>query len=517
MGRPGGAAHAEQVHPAHPAATRADIGSDSGAGAGAGTATGTVADAAERPVTRDPAHGTVRDAASGATHDMAPAAGPPAPAESSVRGSTRGRALWTLIDQVLSSGTNSILTFIVARAVSDSEFGAFSVAFAVFAVVIGFSKAAGGQPLGIRYAGAAPAAFARASAAATGCAFVFGILVGAGCLLVGAVLGGSIGASLMALGVVLPGLLLQDLWRQVFFAQGRPAAAAANDAVWAVVQISAICILLYLDVTLAYPMLLAWGAAAAAAALFGVAQAGFWPSPRRALSWVREHRDINGYLAAEFITIQGALNASLLLIGAIGAIELVGALRGVQTLLGPTSIVAVGIISWAIPEFARRTDMTAAARMKAAYLLSAGVTGVGLVWGLAFLLLGKIDIGGRPLGGQLLGETWPQAYELLGLSVIQQAGSAATVGASCMLIALGKAKYTFRINAIVAPQLLLFPVVGVALADGVGAVCGFILAYWAPFPLYFRTLRRAVREVEQENAARRDGQGREPEQARGHR
>ncbi|MBL7495998.1 teichoic acid transporter [Frankia sp. CNm7] len=413
-------------------------------------------------------------------------------------GSARSRAIWTLIDQVISSGTNSILMFVVASRVSDSEFGAFSIAFAVFAVVIGFSKSTGGQPLSIRFAGAPESVFAGAAAKATGSAFVLGLLVGVGCALVGAVLGGSVGPPLVILGIVLPGLLVQDLWRQVFFAQGRPAAAAANDALWGVVQVAGVAVLLARDVRVASPMLLAWGAAAAVAALIGVVQAGFWPAPTRALQWIREHRDINGYLAAEFVAVQGALNASFLVIAAVAAIQVNGALRGVQTLLGPTTIFAIGIISWAIPEYSRRKDMSAADRLRAAYRLSAAVATLGIVWGLGFLLIGPIEIGGKPIGERLLGDTWAGTHELLGLSIIQQAGAASTVGVSCMLIALGRARQTFRLNALMAPQLLLYPIIGVAIGGGTGAVCGYIVANWVMVPFWYRLLRRAAREAEQE-------------------
>lgn len=432
-----------------------------------------------------------------------------APDDAQPLGSARSRALWTMIDQLISSGTNFLLMIVVARAVGDYEFGAFAVAFGVFSVVIGFSKAAGGQPLGIRYSGAGRAAFARAGAAATGTAVVLGTLVGLGCVAVGMAMDGAVGSCLTVLGVVLPGLLLQDLWRQTFFAQGRPKAAAINDTIWAVVQVGGIALLLARDVRLAAPMLFAWGAAAAVAALIGVVQAGFWPAPSRAGEWVREHRDINGYLAAEFITIQGALNAALLMIAAIGGVTLNGALRGVQSLLGPTTIFAIGLASWAIPEFSRRKDMSAAARIRAAYLMSAAVTAVSIVWGLGFLFLGPVKIGGTPIGEQLLGDTWAGTYDLLGLSIIQQAGSTATLGVGCMLIAMGRAKQTFRINAIMAPQLLLFPVIGVLLGDGTGTVIGFILANWVCVPLWYRLLGRAAREAEREWKDQQRGPGRD--------
>ncbi|MCK9897165.1 hypothetical protein [Frankia sp. AgB32] len=415
-------------------------------------------------------------------------------AERTTRGSSRSRAIWTLVDQVLSSGTNAVMSFVIARSVSSSEFGAFGVAFAIFSLMIGFSKAAGTAPLGIRFADAQPRVFRAAAAAGVGTAFAVGLLSGVVTLLVGLGIGGAVGAALVAMGLVFPALLLQDAWRQVFFAEGRPAAAAVNDGAWAVVQFGAIFALIIRDVSTSWAMLLAWGGAAAVAAVLGIYQAGFGPAPGQVRTWLVEHRDINGYMSAEYLTVQGAQQASTLLLGTLGAIDIVGALRGVQTLLGPTTILAVGIVSWAIPEFSRRKDMSPGARLRAAYALSAVIVGVGVIWGTIFLVLPE------SIGHALLGDTWSQTHHLLALSIVQQAGPAATVGPACMLYALGKAKLTFRANLILAPQLLVYPVIGLELGGGTGAVVGYIAAFWITVPFWFLLLRSATLEDEESAA-----------------
>ncbi|WP_231861564.1 MULTISPECIES: hypothetical protein [Frankia] len=412
--------------------------------------------------------------------------------ERTTRGSSRSRAIWTLVDQVLSSGTNAVMSFIIARSVSSSEFGAFGVAFAIFSLMIGFSKAAGTAPLGIKFADVSPRVFRAAGAAGTGTAFVIGLLSGAVTLVVGLALGGGVGNSLIAMGLVFPALLLQDAWRQVFFAEGRPAAAAANDGVWAIVQFAAIFLLIVRDVSTSWAMLLAWGGAAAVAAVIGIYQAGFRPATNQVRSWIAEHRDINGYMSAEYLTVQGAQQASTLLLGTLGAIDLVGALRGVQTLLGPTTILAVGIVSWAVPEFSRRKDMSAGERLRAAYALSGVIVAVGVIWGTIFLFLPT------SIGHSLLGDTWGQTHHLLALSIIQQTGPAATVGPACMLYAMGQAKLTFRANAILAPQLLLYPIIGLELGGASGAVVGYIAAFWITVPFWFLLVRRVARDMEQD-------------------
>ena len=80
-----------------------------------------------------------------------------------------------------------------------------------------------------------------------------------------------------------------------------------------------------------------------------------------------------------------------------------------------------------------------------------------------------------------------------------------------MLIALGQAKRTFRLNLLMAPQLLLYPVIGVSIAGGTGAVCGFIVANWIMVPFWYRLLSRSAKEAEQDSIASRARRG-DPEQ-----
>src|SRR5680860_302680 len=80
------------------------------------------------------------------------------------------RAGWNLVDQVISSATNALLAFLIARSVSDSDFGGFSVAFTIFSVFIGLCRAVAASPLGIRFARSDTAEFRRAAAAGVGAA-----------------------------------------------------------------------------------------------------------------------------------------------------------------------------------------------------------------------------------------------------------------------------------------------------------------------------------------------------------
>ena len=403
-------------------------------------------------------------------------------------GGAARRAGWNLVDQVVSSVTNAALSFIVARSVDVEQFGGFAVAFSVFALAVGLSRTVATSPLGIRFSRAPAEEFHQASGSATGTAVVLGAAGGAGCLVVAALVGGPAGASLAAVGVVFPALLVQDAWRFVFFAAARPAAAALNDTVWGVVQIAAFAALLASGVVTAWPLVLAWGMAAAVAAVLGARQARVLPRPRRARQWWREHRHLTGYLTGEYVIVQAGHQGALLIIAFVGSLQAIGALRGAQVLLGPPMILAMAAMSFAVPEFSRRRDaLDVRGWVGWAFALSGGVALLTFLWGLAFAL------GPDAVGEALLGQTWPGVDAILWPTILAQVGSALSVGPSAMLIAMARTRLKFVFSLAGAPLMALGGIGGVLLAGAYGAAVGFAAAFWLMVPVTWSLLIYAAR------------------------
>ena len=71
-----------------------------------------------------------------------------------VRARLLRNASWNLVDQALSALSNIVLSVAVARSVTAAGFGAFSVAFVIFGVLIAVTKSLVGQPLQMRFSGA---------------------------------------------------------------------------------------------------------------------------------------------------------------------------------------------------------------------------------------------------------------------------------------------------------------------------------------------------------------------------
>jgi O-antigen/teichoic acid export membrane protein len=81
--------------------------------------------------------------------------------------SAAGRFGWGLADQAVCSLTNFALSILVARSVHPEDFGAFTLAFAVYLFVLGLSRALGTDPLAVRFSNSSREDFRRASCMST--------------------------------------------------------------------------------------------------------------------------------------------------------------------------------------------------------------------------------------------------------------------------------------------------------------------------------------------------------------
>ena len=113
---------------------------------------------------------------------------------------------WGVADQGISSLGNFALGLFVARSVSADSFGAFSLAFITYTVVINAARGLATDPLLVRFSGDLVRRWRRATSAATGTALVVGVGVGVLCIVAGLLLPDPLGPAFVALGIGLPGL-----------------------------------------------------------------------------------------------------------------------------------------------------------------------------------------------------------------------------------------------------------------------------------------------------------------------
>lgn len=387
----------------------------------------------------------------------------------------------------MSSLSSLVLSITVARAVGADAFGAFTVAFAVYSVGVLVSRALVSQPLPIRYSAAEPGPFRRAAGASVGAATAVGLGAGVVVAVIGLALGGSVGLALASVGLLFPGLLVQDAWRMAFFASGRPQWAAVIDGVWMVLQVLSVVLLVLIGTDSVVLYLFGWGLAALAGAVLGSVGGRTAPRLDRTAAWVREHWGLTRFLLVESIIVQGAFQGSLLLVGALGTLSDVAALRGAQVVVGPVSLLAMSASAFAVPELARRAELTGRRGLRISIVAGAALALLGATWGTLVLLLPDVA------GEAVLGASWVEVQPVLLATVVGQTINLFSAGATFVVYSRGETAAALRINVVVAAALPGFGLIGLYLFGVDGVAWGYAMAYACVVPFWYHCVRRIVR------------------------
>ncbi|THA80932.1 hypothetical protein [Streptomyces sp. A0592] len=367
-------------------------------------------------------------------------------------------AVASVLDQAASSATNILVLVLAARLSSASAFADFSMVYVAFSVLLGLNMAYVGQSL-VLQKGEGLGAACRSAAGFTGAASA-----AAGVLLavVGLALPGATGRAFLALGLVLPLVLLQDGLRYCFSALRAPERALAADALRLVCVVAALAV--QPEGASAGRLVLVWGLSALPALAVGL-----W----LLRPYVRGSRaDLRPYLrrghlgqrfVVEFAVGNGSSQLAVLGLGVFATPLAVGALRGATTLFGPLNVLFNSANAFGPPMLGRLGGKRATVRATAALGLVLAAVGAG--WATALYLLPD------RLGRELLGDTWEAASALL-----------PATGAQYAVMGLGTcALLTLRVLAPKATLSLqvVFSLLSVGLLLGGYAVWGVAGAAWA--------------------------------------
>lgn len=404
------------------------------------------------------------------------------------------RVGWGFGDQAVSSLGNFLLGFLVARNVDTATFGAFSIAYTTYVVVIGILRGAVAQPLMIRYSATDASRWRDASARASGFALLAGLVVAAGCLAVGLAIGSKVGLSIAAMAITLPALLVQDTWRFALFAQERGRSAFINDLIWLGIQLPALAFAFSFeaDGDIVALALLAWGLAGAVAALVGCWQVGVVPRPAASRAWLGEHRALIPRFVAEATASLTSSQLSLYGVGALAGLATLGELRVGQLLIGPVLVAFIGLQLVALPQAVRALGHSVGRLRRLCLAAGGGMAAIAVAWG-AFMSLIPDQI-----GQQLLGANWAPAERLVFVLALGLAASSVSSGALIGLRAFAAAPRTLRATVVSSTIATIATVGGAVLAGAMGAALGILIAHTAMVPLWwweFETEARSHRVV----------------------
>jgi O-antigen/teichoic acid export membrane protein len=401
-----------------------------------------------------------------------------------------GRIGWGIADQALSSLTNFAIGIFVARLLGIEEFGAFSLAFITYQLALNASRGIATEPLVVRYSAAEPSARRQATRKATGMATAFGVVLGACCVGIGMLLPGSLRMAFVPLGMMLPGLLLQDSWRFAFFAAGRGSLAFVNDLVWAIAMIPAFVIAMAAGHTDLFWLVLAWGASALVAAVFGVIQTRFVPRPLDGVEWLRENHDLALRYLGENLTLISAIQLRSYGLGLIAGLASLGAIRAAELLLGPVNVVSFGMANIAVPEAVRLMHRSISHLRSFCLLVAGGLSGVAIVVGTIMLLLPT------RFGYQLLGSSWEPAHRLLVPVSLTAVNTGLSIAAITGLRALSAASTSLRARLVASSASSLGGLLGAALGGASGAAWGVFIGSSIGVGNWWWQLRKELRKHE---------------------
>jgi O-antigen/teichoic acid export membrane protein len=388
---------------------------------------------------------------------------------------TAGRLSWGIVDQAVGSASNFALSLYVAKEFGPQAFGAFSLAFITFTVILNASRGTATDPLMVRFSGATGERWREATSAASATAIMIGVVAGVGCVVVGLLLPHPVGPAFIALGVLLPGLMLQDSVRFAFFATGRPRAALLNDVVWTVLLLLAL-VLVHMagnhgDTAGVVLCLVAFGGTAFVAALFGLYQVRVLPRPGRTVDWLREHGQLSYRYLIENVSASGAVQIRASVLGAVAGIAAVGYLRGAEILMGPFLVVLSGVSQVSVPEASRVFRLNSKRLPHFCAVLGGSQAIAALVWGALLLLVLP-----RGLGQLLLDEVWAPASQLIVPVTLFVCAMAFLNAVTAGLRASGDARRSLRARLTNSAAYLLLGVLGAILFGVQGASWGAVLA-----------------------------------------
>ncbi len=399
--------------------------------------------------------------------------------------------------------TNAAVSIYVARTLGAVQFGAFSLAYVTYAFALGASRGLATDPLVVRFSGADKRTWRRAVASATGTATTVGFAMGACVLLIAMLLSGTARAAFVALGVTLPGLMLQDSWRYSFFALGRGSQAFLNDTIWALTLIPALVYLRFTGRADVFSFILAWGAAAAVAAAAGPLQARVFPRLSRPRAWISQHRDLGFRYFAENTASSGANQLRTYGVGLILGLAAVGYVQAALTLMGPFMVIFFGLSLVTVPEAARILRSSPRHLPVFCLLVAGGLAVMALVWGGVLLVILP-----KGFGYWLLHGIWRPTYPLILPLTISVAGGCVIAGATAGLHALGAAQRSLRAMLLASIVFVACGLVGAVAGGPLGTVIGAAVATWVGAVLWWRELRVALRKHGSAPASPRTSPGR---------
>ncbi len=379
---------------------------------------------------------------------------------------------WAAGGQVVSALSNALLVVVAAQSSTPAELGGLALVLVAYRLVLAASRALVSEPLiTLREADGFRAEALHAAALVGGAG-------GLACLAAAAIADDLAAPGFVILAVGLPFLMVQDVTRYLYLGQGVAARAARVDLVWLLVQLAGAVVVGALTTVTVELAIATWAAGGFVAAVVGLGGQGVRPGG--GWSWLRRRVRTSSMFVVEYAAIHSAVQGTYLLVASLVSSAAAGALRGIETLFGPHSIVVVGTRPTLVQVLQDRggpASTTALRKIAVGLIAVAVATATGVM-----LLPGQ-------LGELVLGETWPSARSLAPTFGAYAVAVALSAVPMVGLRAIGRPGALARARSAEAVVSLGLVTMGALWADTRGAVVGLTIGSLIGTTIAWRALQ----------------------------
>jgi hypothetical protein len=391
---------------------------------------------------------------------------------SSLRKLTMSPSALGVVDQVINSGSNAVFAVLAARSLSVAGFGDLAIGQLVYFIVIINVVRPIGEALVVAHG--ATRATDRDAQLGASVLVVFAVSLLAVPLFVGLgwVARGRMGFGIWeAIGLALPGLVLQDIVRWACFVRGHFRLAVGLDALWTMAMFVVFVVLRWTDVESSAPLLMTWWGVSGLVVALGLVVAS------RMLAVVAHVASTATWLwnaSREFI-IQAQLSSGLysmvfIVLGVVGSRSEVASARGATLLFSPLGTIFGGLGIGMLTRLSR-PDLTASDRHTILSRLTVASLALVALW--TVLVIGLLS-----LPFTVLGDVQDGVAKLIVFVIAMQIVQSFLLAPTLALKAAGQMQRMRRIRVTAAGLMVVAGGAG-AVLDSAGFMLGGLTAAYA--------------------------------------
>lgn len=384
----------------------------------------------------------------------------------------------SVVDQILSSGTQFVVTILLAHSASPKVFGAASAILVVQGLLLGAERALVGDVVLLRCR--RPGADLRHEGRmGLSLALAFGLTCSAILLLGSVFIGGITGYLLVVLAVITPITCVHDVLRSYAYGLRRVGDAVVIDGVWFGVQVAASVTLFALDKASAALLLYAWGLGAFVGLAVGLVRIIHVPT----LSGLREWVSTDGSRAVsyliDYLVSSGMTLISFLAVGIFIPLAEYGALRLAWVSMTPPGNMMAGVRSLTLGQLAEAHDRPRSA-LRLSNRIGAVLAAVVTVYGVALVAAPT------KIGALVFGDPWPDARWLAAVVLVGEVFRLSSLTASDVVRIFGSGRLLVRTRLLSNGGMVvamlgggaLFGAPGAAVASSTVLVGAALLWWW---------------------------------------